>query len=370
QLKEMDFSISEIKQMLNYQRIKKAYPEIDDMIKSYYKHQLDKIEQKKFELTNREEKIRKLLEAIEKNRAQKTVQSGIDLNLIHLLYCETCSSPLTIKRGDIKNGTLKEGVLTCNCGQDFQIKEGIIFLKGSDLEKPESCVKNNDDCEVKFPKEYIASMVTVENWLNERILTDIVDHEILLDVRTLCGVYATSMIKTIKDKNILYLGVERNLSFLKRAKHRIDQVDKSLNTLFFCGDIRKLPIKVKTADMIVDVYGSMADMRETGHFKLKEKMQLLKNNGKYYGIFTNIRNMNLENPIKLLRSLDINEIKKDLSTLRELTATSTTETDKLGEFDGMLSKKTGQERLSVKGWIGEKESAYFCNMQNKKKEPL
>jgi len=153
------------------------------------------------------------------------------------------------------------------------------------------------------------------------------------------------------------MGVERNLSFLKRAKHRIDQVKKAVNTLFFCGDIRKLPIKAKTVDKIVDVYGSMADMRETGDFKLSEKNQLLKNKGRLYGIFTNIRNMNLENPIELLRSLDINEIMKCLSILKELTATSTKETDKLGEFDGMLLKKTGQESLSVNGWIGEKTSA-------------
>ena len=98
QLKEMGFSISEIKEMLNYQRIKKAYPEIDDMIKSYYKHQLDNIEAKKIELTNREEKIRKSLESIGKNRLQKTAQSGIDLNLVHLLYCETCAAPLKIKK--------------------------------------------------------------------------------------------------------------------------------------------------------------------------------------------------------------------------------------------------------------------------------
>jgi len=356
QLKEMGFSISEIKEILNYQRIKKAYPEIEEMIKSYYKHQLETIEEAKIELANREEKIKKSLETIEKNRVQKTVQSGIDLTLINLLYCETCASPLKIKKGDIKEGALKEGVLTCNCGKAYEIKEGIIFLQDADLEKAESCVKNNDDCEVKFPKEYIASMVTMENWLNERILSDIKNYEILLDVRTLCGVFATSMIETIKDKNCVYIGVERNLSFLKRAKLRIDQVEKNVNTLFFCGDIRKLPIRIKTIDKVIDVYGSMADMRETGDFKQKEKIELLKENGKFYGIFTNIRNTDLENPKQLIRSLDINDIKKDLSQLRELTATATTETDKLGEFDGMLLKKTGKEILSINGWIAEKTS--------------
>jgi len=356
QLKEMGFSISEIKEMLNYQRIKKAYPEIDDMIKSYYKHQLETIEKQKIELANREEKIRKSLETIEKNRVQKTVQSGIDLSLINLLYCDTCATPLKIKKGDIKEGALKEGVLNCNCGKEYEIKEGIIFLEDADLEKPESCVKNNDDCEVKFPKEYIASMVTVENWLNERINADTKNHEILLDIRTICGVYGTSMMKSIKDKNILYIGVERNFNFLKRAKHRMDQVEKNVKTLFFCGDIRKLPIKAKTVDKVVDVYGSMADMRETGDFKLKEKINLLKKGGKFYGIFTNIRNMNIENPIQLLRSLDINEIMNGLNLLKELTTTSTTETDKLGEFDGMLSKKTGKEKLSINGLIAEKTS--------------
>ena len=354
QLKEMGFSISEIKEMLNFNRIKKAYPEIDDMIKSYYKQQLENIKAKKIELRNREEKIKKSLDAIEKNRFQKTTQSGIDLNLIHLLYCESCASPLKIKKGDIKDSALKEGVLSCNCGKEYEIKDGIIFLEGADLEKPESCVKNNDDCEIKFPKEYISSMVTVENWLNERILTDIKDHEILLDVRTICGVFTTSMIKTIKDKEVLYIGVERNLNFLKRAKHRIDRVEKNVSTLFFCGDIREVPIKAKTVDKIVDVYGSMADMRETGNFKIREKIKLLKNKGRLYWIFTNIRNLSPENPGNLIRSLDINEIKKELNLFRELTATTTTETDKMGEFHGMLSRKTGYEKLSVNGWIGEK----------------
>lgn len=354
QLKEMGFSITEIKEMLNYQRIKKAYPEIDDMIKSYYKHQLDNIQAKKIELTNREEKIRKSLESIEKNRIQKSTQSGIDLNLIHLLYCETCASPLKIKKGDIKDGALKEGVLTCNCGKEYEIKDGIIFLQGADLEKPESTVKNIDDCEIKFPKEYIASVVTVENWLKERILTDLKDDEMILDVRTTCGVFATSMIKTIKDKTVLYIGVERNFFFLQEAKLRIDQVEKKMNTLFFCGDIRELPIKSKTVHKIIDICGSVADMQETGDFKLSRKIQLLKNKGRLYGIFTNINSISTDNPIQIIKSLNFNEIKNELATLCELTTISTKETEKIGEFQTKISKKTGKERLTINGWIGEK----------------
>jgi len=354
QLKEMGFSISEIKEMLNFQRIKKAYPIIDDMIKSYYKDQLENIQAKKIELKNREEKIRKSLEVIEKKQSPKKVQSGIDLNLIPLLYCETCASPLTIKKGEIKNDVLKKGVLSCNCYKEYEINEGIIFLKGADFEKPTSTVKNIDDCEIKFPKEYIASIVTVENWLNQRILRDINDHEFLLDVRPICGVFATSMIKKIKDKAVLYIGVEKNLDFLKEAKHRIDQVEKNISTLFFCGDISELPIKIKTVDKLIDTCGSIADMQESGDFKLNKKIRFLKNNGRLYGIFPNIRNISTNNTRQIRKSLDFDEVKNELAILRELTTISTTETDKLGEFNGILLKKTGQERLSIHGWIGEK----------------
>lgn len=53
--------------------------------------------------------------------------TGIPLSFVNLLYCPKCHIPLEMKDVAIKKVYIQTGSLTCTCGYEAAIEEGIII---------------------------------------------------------------------------------------------------------------------------------------------------------------------------------------------------------------------------------------------------
>lgn len=358
-LKRIGFSVSEIKVLLNYMRIdKEVIPDMNVFLLDLFKIKLKEIDEEREVLEENYKDLKEIVDCVE-NMVQfpeprEFAVSGIDLQFLSLLNCDQCGCTLQLKQAEIIDGEVINGVLGCSCGKEYAIQEGILLFEGSDMKEMPPVIKTKEDVKKKFPSEYFSNRLIVEHWLKEKIQKDLKNNDILLDITVTGGLYFLSLFEEMKEKDILYIGCERRFNFLKSSKKAIDALPNRPKTMFCCGDIRKAPFKPSLFDKIIDVYGSMVDMRDTGEFKIPHKINLLKDFGKFYGIYYDICNLSNENAENLRKSLDFSLIGKELQDLKKLNDMTSPKTKEIGEFNKLLKIK-GNEELSLYSYIGRKE---------------
>ncbi len=357
-LKGMGFTLAEIREIMNYLRLEaEVFPNLNEFLLVFFECKLNRVNEEKEVLIKREQtlidKIKSLKDMSSSISVENHINSGVDLQFLSLLSCKKCNNSLNLKMAEIRDGEIIEGMLKCECGVEYEIHDGILFCEGADDTKKVPAVNTKEDIEERYPSEYTSIKSIAENWLKGKIRTDLKGNEALLDFTTMGGVYLLPILEKAKRENLLYVGCERWLSFLKVSKKTVDSIKNKPKTLFCCGDIRHAPFKASAFEIIIDVYGTMTDMRETGDFKLNQKINLLKDRGRFYGIYYNISNLSNENPENLRKSLNFAMIEKELMALDKKNCFVSPKTKEFGEFNTLL-KKNDREELTVCAWIGEK----------------
>jgi DNA-binding transcriptional MerR regulator len=356
--KKMAFSLMEIKEILNYLRLEEeAFPNLNEILLDYFENKLSVLEDERKVILNKEKVLKKEIDTIKisiKNSSTQTkVNSGIDLDFLSILSCRKCNSVLNLKKATINNNEILEGVLQCTCGMEYKIHAGILYCEGVNSDRKVPCVNNKQEIEEKYPTDYNAIKTLAENRLRKKIETDLSFGDFILDLSLMGGVHAQKFLEDGKQNNLFYIGCERWFDFLKVSKKTIDSLKNKPKTLFCCGDIKHAPFKANQFDKIVDVYGTTTDMRETGDYKLKEKINLLKEQGRFYGNYCDISNLSDENTENFRKCFDFKAIKSDLGTLNEIDIVVSPKTKEMGELTPFL-KKNGMEEFAVYNFIGEK----------------
>jgi len=359
-LKEIGFSISDMKELLNYLRLEiEVVPNLNTFMLDFYRNKLKKIDEERKSLDLAEKDLKGKIAMIEENNQSlnfnESSVSGIDLQFLNLLSCNQCSSPLKLKQADIIDGEIINGVLSCGCGMEYIVHDGILLFEGSNTEKTAPVFNTKEDVEKMYPGEYIATKVVIENWLNKKIQNDLKNKDILLDLTVTGGLYFSPLFEEIREREILYIGCERWLNYLKISKKVVDDLPAKPKTMFCCGDIKYAPFKRDVFDKVIDVYGSMADACYTGDLKIQHKISLLKDSGQLYGIYYDISNLPNENAENVRNGLKFSFIENELKTLKKINFTSSPKTTDIGgELDDIL-KREGQEVLTIYSYIGKKE---------------
>ncbi len=358
-LKRIGFSVSEIKVLLNYMRIdKEAFTDMNAFLLDFFKAKLKEIDEEKKLLEYKYKDLKEIVDCVENMvhspEPKEIAVSGIDLQFLSLLRCDRCGCDLQLKQAEVIDSEIVNGKLGCSCGMEYVIQEGILLFDGFDMKKIPPVIKTKKDVEKKFPSEYFSNRLIVEQWLKDKIQKDLKNNDILLDSTVTGGLYFLKLFEEIKEKDILYINCERRFNFLKSSKKAVDALPNRPRTMFCSGDIRKAPFKPSLFDKIIDVYGSIVDMRDTGEFKIPYKINLLKDYGKFYGIYYDICNLSDKNTENLRRSLDFSLIEKELQGLTKLNFMSSPKTKEFGEFNKLLQIK-GNEELTFYSYIGRKE---------------
>jgi DNA-binding transcriptional MerR regulator len=357
-LKNMAFSLSEIKDILNYLRLEpEAFPKLYVLLLDYFMEKLKTLKIEKSELEKKEFALKKEIERIKKTSTELEKKenscSGIDLSLLSLLSCKRCHNELRLKKATIKNDEILAGILQCECGMNYKIQEGILYCEGSDFMIKAPCVSNREEFETKYPKDYNLVKKLSENWLKRKLDKDISSGDVIFDLTILGGVFSQKLLASSKSKGLIYIGCERGVGFIKVSKKVIESLENHPKSLFCCGDVKYAPFKENVFDKVIDIYGTTTDMYETGDYRIKEKYDLLKERGKFYGAYVDISNLSEENAENTRRSFDFNAIKHHLTIFGKRDLMVSPKTKEFGELNRII-KKNGSEELKVYGFSGEK----------------
>ncbi len=341
QLKDMKFSLSEIKTLLFYEKIGRLtqYNKISEY-RSLYEDKLSHINQEIAELTQAKTNLEDYLTTL-KTPEPYNHSFGIPLNNIDLFHCPLCQKNLSISDGTIEDNSLVSGQLTCECGETYTLVNGILI----NTHAPD---KNDIISATEFIGTYIKD--TSDAYLNNisRALEffngsmDSIDLEgkVLVEAGTGWGVFIRYIYDLLSD-SATYIAVEKSYEQLLLLKETLAQVPIKKNVIFICADFESLPLKHESVDFLIDATGSasynfLTDKWLLDTFKpyLKPRYGLLAG----YILFSKF-NLDSEIPVHLRKYYDNTHLDNHLqaSNIKVLASTVFDQVHEGGPYDSYFA---------------------------------
>lgn len=313
-LKNMGFSLSEIKTILLYDKVGRLtqYSEISDY-RSLYLDKLADLDKELLRLNHAKNTIEEYILTL-KSPEQFNHQFGIPLKDMSLLQCAVCQKPLLVKDGTIEGDSVISGQLECRCGESYSIINGILT----------SSARSNSN-EILSGLEFVGDYIkhTSEDYLNNisralEFFDSIVEHidlenKTIIEAGTGWGVF----IRYIYDKlpeSMTYIAVDKSYEQLLLLKETLEKVPMKKNVLFVCADFESLPLKHHSSDVLIDATGSTSYNFDTDEWLLntmkpylKEEYELLAG----YMLFSKF-NLKSDIPIHLRKYYDMNLLEEHL----------------------------------------------------------
>lgn len=259
QLKAIGFTLAEVQSLMLFRRIGKLTG-YDKRVtyKSYFENKLHSVEDELQRLNHVKRELEKTLVSSEVVEDESVRTLGVPMDCIKYAYCTKCGTQLQLLDGKIENGDLMTGTLTCNCGYNLIIKEGILFGEGIDkaFVDIESESEQYIDQYIKTTdSEYLKKIYKELEWSKRHASCTGVENSVILELGTGHGFFMRHFIGEFHGSN-LYIAVDYDAHVLLWLKKVIERSQPKCKVLFLCADFEKLPLKPASVDLLLDISGS------------------------------------------------------------------------------------------------------------------
>jgi ubiquinone/menaquinone biosynthesis C-methylase UbiE/uncharacterized protein YbaR (Trm112 family) len=267
----MGFKLSEIKTILMFNLLGNmtSYQKDDYYNMLFEDKYLSVIEEIKH-LDSVKEKLENQLKELSAHKHEKNFTIGIGLSSIEKLSCLKCHSSLSIKNGEIVDNQVINGTLTCTCGEQYTIDDGILMMADGILDDTTSFNQ-------QYVTNYISSTDTryLENIYQgidriQRIIPfDTLHGKALLELGTGVGFTLRNIYHLLPD-DCLYIAVDHDITRHKFLKNILEKSDIKKNILFICADFKEIPIQHESIDFLIDYSGTSNYSFDHTEFLLNE----------------------------------------------------------------------------------------------------
>lgn len=205
--------------------------------------------------------------------------------IIPLLKCPNCDTPLHLIDSALKNGEIIEGKLKCNCDEIWEVRDGILDFRVEEQESVNRWSELTKDMSFEELDEMILSK-TPQNQqeLTLKTIEDIINYlngnkpDFAVDIATGRGMLLNELVKKVKHEFHL---VCTDLSYvvLKADREKIQKNNPKIQVSFVSCDATKLPFLDNSYDLVLSFIG-ISNMGNLIPKALKETFRVLKRNCK------------------------------------------------------------------------------------------
>lgn len=317
-LKGLGFSLSEIKSMFLFKRFAKLtqYQE-EECYKEFFINKNKKIEIQIKELTEMklklEEKLRNLSQTKDKN--QSTI--GINIKNLNLFKCLKCGNDLELTEGNIVNNQIINGKLSCHCGEEYSIEDGILKIEN---------FNNNHVIEFDFNYiieyisntdiDYLDNIYRNSEWLYNKIDFIKFQDKIILELGSGVGFCLRNIYDNLPH-NATYIAIDHDINKHRFLKRILEIANCKKNIVFICSDFLQIPLKDKSVDILLDLSGTSNYSFSNEDFLLKQIDNYIKDSSQIIGTYILFKNFVSNSLIddKYKKNFVLNTIKKEISKL-------------------------------------------------------
>jgi len=217
--------------------------------------------------------------------ANDNTEGGIPFSIIPYLYCPNCQKPLRLDSASLSNGSIQQGVLSCECGYTAVASDGIILCKDYTEDTPFKAFENVESVMAmknQFSPTYRRLITKTYIWMYNRIVNQINGVRFIMAGPFTFNFLLEYIEKLGKDN--IYIVFDPSLKRIRKIKKYLSSWDYPI--VYVVSKPKELPIKRGTVDIYLDDYSTVNSLFTYNTFSTEYISPLLKNSGEVVGIFT------------------------------------------------------------------------------------
>lgn len=257
ELKNMGFTLKEIRNIFNVKRIGKGalYEENENYRRLFIDKYNQVTEQIKKELISRR-KIKGYIKSLKNLKMESSNVFGVNINLLSKLACPKCNSNLMLMDGRVSENKVINGKLKCNCGKEYTIQDGILYGENFiETEEDENSWKDIVEYVNGTDSAYMESLAESLKWFYMEKCFENYDNKNILDLGSGMGLTLRYFYDEIKESTA-YFAVDYDARRQKYLKNVLQKNKRKSNIVLMCCDFNEIPLKRKSVDVIIDGSGS------------------------------------------------------------------------------------------------------------------
>lgn len=256
-LKDMGFTLNEIKTIFMFKLLGNlTHYQEDEYYRTLFINKYENIIKDIDNLIAIRDKLQEKIEDLSQNECEKKFILGIDISVINIFECLKCNGKLVVVDGIINDNQIIDGKLKCDCGEEYIIENGILKVDGY-----------YNESEIKYENNYIREYINLTDhnyldniykgieWLRDKVNFNDLKNKVILELGSGVGFALRNIFNELPDDSV-YIAVDHNMERHKFLKNMIERADCKKNIVFICTDFSKIPIKDKSADVVLDFSGT------------------------------------------------------------------------------------------------------------------
>lgn len=255
ELKDLDFSLQEIHQILSLYRVSALADAQDrEEMKNIYRNKREACIQEK---ERREQMIqtldRKILE-LTAAKTQSQEKIGLPVNMLDNICCPNCKASMQICEVDMNMRFIFAGSLSCSCGYQAKIEEGILLTPNknkSRYDKPDVTRELYKD----LPPSLISLFQRSYNWMTRKLEQLDVNHKIVMESYVNAWFFMHNHLQYLSPK-AKYIVVDKFPETLRMYKELIEKQNYGLDILYIADSSTNLPLKEGCVDIHLDFFAA------------------------------------------------------------------------------------------------------------------
>ena len=334
ELRELNFSLSDIQKILSYQRLAGAST-------AYRNHYLSYLEEKEKEIIREQKEHEKMLSFLKfKINSLKTMEGikskklGLPMTAVELLHCPKCGESLSVFGGSIEENMIIDANIHCKCSYNAIIKDGIYIDKNAirkrklSGEPMPSKKEYLDKTPTNFINFYYNGMVLIMDSINKHGR----QAKYILEIENCVGSFLMQYIKDLPE-DCTYILSDYDIEKIRTLKEELETYHKHRNFIFLCCNLHELPLGNDALDMIIEFWYTRIFLVENEEPPLALARKHLKEGGLVLGAYPYFINanydmedtlpkirqyMNRENLLREFKNLGLKELEtSNIGPIRE-----------------------------------------------------
>lgn len=254
ELKNLEFSLNAISDLLTVQRLS---GENTDVFRNYYLpyllRQKDEIDSEISKLVELSGILCGRINELKLEENKITHALGLPLSALENIVCPKCKISFHLKEGTLQDNMLIEADMSCLCGYQGKIRNGI-FIDETAVRKKlvgdqpmltkEEFLKSSSHTYINYLYQTMTTMMKYMDFSAEK-------PSYILELNNCAGFFLLQYISYLPE-NTVYILVDYDLEKLKRLKKNLEMYYRHRKFIFLCCDYDALPLKPGSIDVMVD----------------------------------------------------------------------------------------------------------------------
>lgn len=351
-LKAMGLTLAEVHTVFMFRKLGRmtSYKQ-DASLHELFVNKYSRISELLNELKQISSRLEAKIQEIDGIQEEKPLRLGMLLKNLELLQCPHCKRGLNLRRAQIEDNQVMEGMLDCSCGSKFIIADGILIYRPEaagdiPVQVPEAAddgrlpgtettggigrdgidessgtavalnqnqisdyIKNTDDA-------YLKNVYKSLEWAYRRLNFGELEGKNLLELGSGFGFFLRLIYDELPE-NTLYIAADHDIRMQRYLKQLLEKSGKRKNILFICADFLQLPIRDKAADLVLDLTGTSNYSFEHEEFLLKPVLRYFSDQAVLLGSYILFGNFSTCSRIAagMRENFRIGAVKREISAL-------------------------------------------------------